>query len=585
MIAASNRFRLSSRFRLPPAAICALLLSIHAILLGWSAAWNSATFDEPAHLAAGVEYWRHGDFSIYSLSPPLIRLIGAAIPVLAGAKAPSPKPFASEPIVSRHWLYQNAFVYDNFDHFAEYLLLARLSLIPLSLLAAWVTYRWASLLYGPTAGLVACALYCFNPCVLAHASLMTTDAGCTATMVLAAYLWWRYCQAPSAWRFAAVCAALVAANLCKFTAVLLWPVILVMAVPMLASGGSVRLRKILAGGIGSFLVTFLAINALYGFHGTGQPMGSFDFQSSFMEHVQQKLPWHFPAPLPRDILLGMDAQKQDTQGGYPAFLFGELYRGSKWYYYPAALACKLPVSVMILGALAAATLLAGGLDRKSPGLPDELAFLEALLIFSVGVLLLSDVNIGTRYLLPAFPLAAIFISRLWARRSPPVAINPKRSTLRWVRNILLAVACIEPLLVAPRFLTYINLAAGGPSNGWRLLADSDFDWGQGLLDLRQWMDDNNVQRIWLAYYGLEDPAAYGVNYSSNPDDLDYAAVSASNLDGLANRMTINSHERIRIYIAFHNSLAKKPPVAVVGNTIFIYHRQDVLAAALEGNAP
>ncbi len=54
-------------------------------LLAYSAASNSATFDEPAHLAAGVEYLRRHDLTIYSLSPPLLRM-WAAIPDAVLAK-------------------------------------------------------------------------------------------------------------------------------------------------------------------------------------------------------------------------------------------------------------------------------------------------------------------------------------------------------------------------------------------------------------------------------------------------------------------------------------------------------------------
>ena len=68
-----------------PGWTCAALILVHALLLTCAARTNSVTFDEFAHLPAGVAYWRHADFSIFDLSPPLLRLVAAAPPTLAGS--------------------------------------------------------------------------------------------------------------------------------------------------------------------------------------------------------------------------------------------------------------------------------------------------------------------------------------------------------------------------------------------------------------------------------------------------------------------------------------------------------------------
>ena len=99
-----------------------------------------------------------------------------------------------------------------------------------------------------------------------------------------------------------------------------------------------------------------------------------------------------------------------------------------------------------------------------------------------------------------------------------------------------------------RFLTFVNFAVGGPSNGWRLLSDSDFDWGQGLIDLRNWMNDQRVSSVALAYFGFVDPEAYGINFTPiiHPGKERYIAVSSYFLDGLENRIVTgrNSHGEI-----------------------------------------
>src|SRR3954464_9491939 len=39
-----------------------LVLLLHAGLLAWSACWHSPTYDETAHLPAGIHHWRFGGF-------------------------------------------------------------------------------------------------------------------------------------------------------------------------------------------------------------------------------------------------------------------------------------------------------------------------------------------------------------------------------------------------------------------------------------------------------------------------------------------------------------------------------------------
>jgi len=208
---------------------------------------------------------------------------------------------------------------------------------------------------------------------------------------------------------------------------------LVIALPI--ASGLPGFRKLILGWIALGAATLLLLNALYGFSGTGQALGAFHFTSDLMTHLQQRLPAHLPVLLPRLLVAGLDAQKTDTQSGYQGFLFGQMYTGTHWYYYPAALLCKLPVSVLMLGAAAAISLLWGPgrlwrQDRRT-----ERAVLEAGLVYAGGVLFLSDLNIGVRYLLPAFPFAMILISRLWNQ-----AIVRSGSVIRWGRNGLLLLA-------------------------------------------------------------------------------------------------------------------------------------------------
>jgi hypothetical protein len=304
-----------------------------------------------------------------------------------------------------------------------------------------------------------------------------------------------------------------------------------------------------------------------------------------MRKVQQSLPAGTPLPLPGLLVEGFDAQKSDTDVGYQGFLFGEIYRGAKWYFFPGAMLCKLPIAMLLLLAAAAASKLAPrGTAPPARGAGERSLFL-ALAVFAAGVILLGDVNIGTRYLLPAFPLVFILVSRIWS--VDRAATAKTRSLLPYLRDALLVLLAVETLWVSPRFLTFVNFAVGGPSNGWRLLSDSDYDWGQGLIDLRNWMNEEQVPSVALAYFGFVDPRAYGIRFTPfiDPGDARYVAVSSYFLDGLTNRIEIDPARREWIGLPFYRELQTKTPIAVVGHTIFIYSLPDVESAAKESEMP
>jgi hypothetical protein len=206
----------------------------------------------------------------------------------------------------------------------------------------------------------------------------------------------------------------------------------------------------------------------------------------------------------------------------------------------------------------------------------EVGLLDAIFVYLAGVMMLSDVNIGTRYLLPAFPMAFVAISRLWMPGGAGWG-----SGMRAARWALVGMMAVEVLWVCPRFLAFINFAAGGADNGVNLLSDSDFDWGQGLIDLRKWMDGHQVHGVVLAYFGLIDPLAYGVHCVPlpTPEDSKYVAISSYYLHGTSNRMVTGFHKRAYIRVPYFEALRGEMPQAIVGHTIFIYPRAAVAAAA------
>src|SRR5207253_10385181 len=127
----------------------------------------------------------------------------------------------------------------------------------------------------------------------------------------------RFCRDPNK-RSALLAAATVAlAHLCKSTALLLRPALIVTFIVM---RGPRAWRQMLTGIAMAMIVTWFGINLCYGFWRPFEPLGKFNFDSQLMRSIQAHLPWHTPVPLAREYVIGFDAQKFETAGAYPTWL-------------------------------------------------------------------------------------------------------------------------------------------------------------------------------------------------------------------------------------------------------------------------
>jgi hypothetical protein len=75
-----------TRFVLHSATVVVALIGMAC--LGSNRGSLSGTFDESNHLAAGLEWWQFGTYTMWTENPPLARLAIAALPFLAGMRLP-----------------------------------------------------------------------------------------------------------------------------------------------------------------------------------------------------------------------------------------------------------------------------------------------------------------------------------------------------------------------------------------------------------------------------------------------------------------------------------------------------------------
>src|SRR5437016_1558538 len=84
--------------------------------------------------------------------------------------------------------------------------MARCVCIPFSILGGLVCFKWATELYGFVSGLIALALWCSSPAILAYASLFTNDVTAASFGLLTAYAFSKWINNSSLIK--AICAGL-----------------------------------------------------------------------------------------------------------------------------------------------------------------------------------------------------------------------------------------------------------------------------------------------------------------------------------------------------------------------------------------
>ncbi len=562
---------------------CALVTS--AALLAFAASRDSPTWDEVGHLPAGISTWHFGNFDLFRVNPPLVRMVAAAPGVATNAEADWTL-FHVGKASRPEFLVGCSFVDLNRQSFQQLFFFARLACIVFAVIGAMVCVRWAHRLYGNASGLLAAALWAFCPSILAHGHLITPDVGAASLGALASYLFWRWLR-ESTWKRAAFLGvALGLAELTKMTWIVLfglWPVLLLIfrwkLPPNERAPGPFRQLAF------ALLLAVYVLNLGYAFEGSFTRLGDFQFVSQALsgDPVEEDKPiatgnrfadsWlgYVPIPLPKNYLLGIDCQKLDFELKLWSYLGGEWKRGGWWYYYLYALAIKVPLGTWALIGLAAWC----SLFRKgySAGWRDELVLLAPLFTILIFVSSQTGFSHHMRYVLPIFPFAFIWASKVF-----------RSYELKHYKTFAVACAAllwtvVSSLSVYPHSLSYFNELVGGPKGGHWHLGNSNIDWGQDLLYLKKWLDahpeasHSAAGPIGVSYDNILDPSVVGIEYRKPPvgptaieQDLPPPEQQGP-LPGWYAISVNHLHGRTKEYEYF----LRFEPTAMAGYSMYIYH--------------
>jgi 4-amino-4-deoxy-L-arabinose transferase-like glycosyltransferase len=501
---------------LAPATRVALALLILVACLLAASTWRfySNTWDEPEHLAAGIELLDRGKYEYDTEHPPIVRALMALGPYLAGARSfGTPPPDGTQEGIDI--LYTGG-------HYDLYLTLARLGTLPFLAVLLFATWLWARRLTASASeALLAVLLLVCVPPVLGHAALATLDVSAAATTLLALYASQSWLSSPG-WRntvFFGLATGVAIAT--KFSAI----PFLVLGFGVLAIAELVMrwradpgappaaaIRGRIGGLVIVALVCLVPICLAYGIrspNANGLPHRfawavGYLTQEQGLAHYAGLLLGHVWLPRwMQGFIEGVVALKAHNDTGHLSFLLGRVKASGWWYFYLVALAVKTPLPLLATGPLGVGILAREGwLKKDAWRLAPALLFLTILAFAS----LFSRINIGIRHVLILYPFLALGGAHavMLAWRALRATSHRSLAVLGTSVIVLLVGWQVSTLWLAnPDYLPYFNEAVVHPQ---KVLVDSDLDWGQDLWRLEQRAAAIKVPRLSLAYRGTADLA-------------------------------------------------------------------------------
>jgi hypothetical protein len=564
--------------------LCAALLLLMAANMISVIRQKSITVDEWVMIPAGYYHLTEGDYRPVNEHPPFAKVLSAAPLLLTHTKAP---PVDSQPHDYEYFLgLFQTFWRENAARVDYLSFWARVPLVGVTMLLGALVFVYARRYWGERAALFAVALFAFEPTVLAHGRVVQTDIPSALAFLLFSFTFYEYLKTLNARRAAYVGLAAGLAAVTKFSMIALGPVLGVVFAMLYASAPRRGLRRKTVAGhaVALGVAAVLVVNAAYFFHHrTPEPLDEALGRLVVPAHVAEALRTPLEAGyyvlqvvFPADFVSGIGWQLGHAHNGHPAGLLGRYSLRGWWYYFPVAFALKVPLPILLLS-IASVVWALWGLRRK---VEERVLVLLLPLAFFTGLLMLSTINIGVRYYLPAYPFFFIasgaFLDDLLRRN---------RQRLLAVSALVALMFCwvaFEAARAYPDQMTYMNqLASSAPH--WWYLSDSNVEWGDDIRDLALYLHARGEKRVgaavleWqlLEIYGIEGVGVF-VPPGEKPDDTRYVAVGASQLNGstvpggFEGGVVLTEEQRVNYFDEYRH----RTPEKIFGGSIYLYRMKE-----------
>ncbi len=493
-----------------------------AVLADGAARRESVTVDEVAHIGAGVSCLQKLDMRMNEEHPPLAKALAALPLVVRGVRADYSSPswtFSGSGFFKQvlgEWVFGDWLI-SRWNEPLSTVFWARQPMLLLTLLMGLVLFLYGSRLGDEWGGLLCLCVYATMPVMLAFGPLVLTDIAITLFAVLTMWTFANMWKSPSRRTILWFGLAFGGALLSKFSSGLLFfcfpAFILSLRVypsPQLPADKAERRkwRRLrwwsLTKGV---FVAALVVYAVYFVLSWNEPTDSLkiighNMASLFLRRLLMP-PWIYLRGLALFVLIGKP----------PAFILGHSYPHGVWFYFPLLFLLKSSLAFLLLLVLA---LIVGLVARFRPvrlalipeGMELHWRAVWVFLVIFTGACILSPDQFTIRHFSISIALLILLLAPL------PRALNqlriscwaPARAGV-WI-TIVFALASIATAVCAfPYYLPFLN-SLGGGRPGYELVADSNLDWNQGLLEVENFVRQRGLNRVLLDAYGFSDSTMY-----------------------------------------------------------------------------
>jgi len=511
--------------------ILATLFILFFLILGTaSMIGRSLTYDEPAHFQYGINILDGNSARFDDSKMPVSAL--NAIPQKVVSYLPQGNTI-------KNWLqkYQTA----------------RLMTLIFSALVALLGHFWSRKLYGILPALVTLFLYVFDPNIIAHSQLITTDIYAMGATTLVFFCLWRFAHHRNWLNGIIYSFALGFSLVAKYSTVALLPLSVVCLIfydlPKLrndyhvnASGTLKRsLRRYAFYIILASVISILVINVAFLFNRTFTPFGNYKFRSTLFQSIQARLPMinNLVIPTPYPYLEGLDwvIQREQTGEGYGSpYMLGMVNprgQGFLGYYFVASL-FKVPIASQVIILL---SLIVYVVDKKRRAhfLLDEQFLLVPVIFYTLYFNFFYDTQIGIRHYLIVFPLLYIFVGNLFIHWKQ---FSKWQKALFYLSAVYLAISVLSYF---PYYITYFNELVLDKRTTYKYLSDSNLDYGQDRYQLDAYLEKHpgtltDVDRPQAGNFIIAANKLTGValGITSDPTQYEWLRKNFTPLDTVAN---------------------------------------------------
>jgi tetratricopeptide (TPR) repeat protein len=179
----------------------------------------------------------------------------------------------------------------------------------------------------------------------------------------------------------------------------------------------------------------------------------------------------------------------------------------------------------------------------------------------------SGLDIGYRHVLPIVGFLCVLIA------GGAASLVHRNRRWIWVLCALLFAHIAFSLRSYPDFMAYSSAFPSGKMQTYRYLTDSNVDWGQGLIETREWLRAHGIRDCYIAYDGAADLDYYGIpcrRLSGNATDAEAVPPAMTSGVFVIGALSYSGIEwepgDLNPYAAFRNA----KPEANIGGSMLVY---------------